>query len=79
MNNHGVTKQQLGKQTSIIDRLFSMGSTPRPLLYNGSVNMVHYTTIEEAVFSMSSAPSNRRNGIVCDRLLVYARVLTIEL
>jgi hypothetical protein len=79
MNDHGVTKQQLGKQTSTIDRLFPTGSTPRQLLYNGFVNTMHYTTIDEAVFSMSSAPSNRRNGIVCDQLLGYARVLKIEL
>jgi hypothetical protein len=33
-----VAKQRLGKQTSTIDRLFSVGSTPRPFLCNGSVN-----------------------------------------
>jgi hypothetical protein len=44
-----------------------------------SVNMVHYETIEETVSSMSSAPSNSRNGLLCDQLLGYATVLTIEL
>jgi hypothetical protein len=31
---------------------------------SSSVITVHYATIEEAVFSMSSAPSNSRNGVV---------------
>jgi hypothetical protein len=39
---------------------------------SSSVNKVHYATIEEAVFSMSSAPSNSRNGVVYDQLLGYA-------
>jgi hypothetical protein len=46
---------------------------------SSSVNMVHYATIEEAVFSMLSAPSNSRNRVLCDQLLGYATVLTIEL
>jgi hypothetical protein len=33
-----VAKQRLGKQASIIDKLFSMESAPRLLLCNGSVN-----------------------------------------
>jgi hypothetical protein len=43
------------------------------------VNMVQHATIDEAVFSMSSAPSNSWNGVICDQLLGYAPVLTIEL
>jgi hypothetical protein len=46
---------------------------------NSSVNTVQYTTIEEAVFTMSSAPSNGRNAVLSDQFLGYAKVLTIEL
>jgi hypothetical protein len=45
---------------------------------NSPVNTVYYATIE-AVFSMSSAPSNSWNGVLCDQLLSYAKVLTREL
>jgi hypothetical protein len=38
MDGHSVAKQWLGKETSTTERLFSMGSAPRPLLCNGSVN-----------------------------------------
>jgi hypothetical protein len=38
---------------------------------SSSVNTVHYATIEEAGFSMSSAQSNTRNGVFCDQLLGY--------
>jgi hypothetical protein len=38
VDGQNVAKQQLGKRTSTIERLFSMGSAPRPLLCNGSVN-----------------------------------------
>jgi hypothetical protein len=31
------------------------------------------------VFSMSSVPSNSKNGIFCDQLLGYATIFTIEL
>jgi hypothetical protein len=43
------------------------------------VNMVQHATIGEAVFSVSSEPSNSRNGVHCDQLLGYTTVLTIEL
>jgi hypothetical protein len=46
---------------------------------SSSVNTVHYATIEEAVFSMSSVPSNSRNGVLCGQLLGYTMVLPIEL
>jgi hypothetical protein len=46
---------------------------------NSSVNTVHYARLKEAVFSMSSAPSNSRNGVLCDQLLRYATVFTTEL
>jgi hypothetical protein len=42
---------------------------------SSSVNTVHYATIEEAVFSMSPAPSNSRNRVFCDQILGYATVL----
>jgi hypothetical protein len=79
VDGHSDAKQRLSKQTSTIERLFSMDSAPPPLLCCSSVNTAHYATIEEAMFSMSSAPSSIRNGIVCDQLLDYATVLTIEL
>jgi hypothetical protein len=34
-----IAKQRLGKEASTTNRLFSMGSAPRSLLCNGSVNM----------------------------------------
>jgi hypothetical protein len=34
-----IAKQRLGKQTSTIEKMFSMGSAPRPLLCSGSINM----------------------------------------
>jgi hypothetical protein len=34
----GVARQRLGKQTSTIERLFSMRSAPRSLLCNDEVN-----------------------------------------
>jgi hypothetical protein len=37
VDRQSIAKQRFGKQTSTI-RLFSMGSVPRPLLCNGSVN-----------------------------------------
>jgi hypothetical protein len=46
---------------------------------SSSVNTVHYATIEEAVLSMSAATSNSRKDVLCDQLLGYATVLTIEL
>jgi hypothetical protein len=46
---------------------------------NSSVKTVQHATIDEVVFSMSSAPSNSRNGVLCDQLLGYATVLTIKL
>jgi hypothetical protein len=39
---------------------------------SGSVTTVHYAAIAEAVFSMSSAPSDNRNVVVYDQLLSYA-------
>jgi hypothetical protein len=39
---------------------------------SSSVNTVHYATVEEVVFSVSSAPSNGRNGVVYDQFLGYA-------
>jgi hypothetical protein len=33
-----IAKQRFGKQASIIEILFSIGSAPQPLLCNGSVN-----------------------------------------
>jgi hypothetical protein len=50
VDGQSVAKQRLGKQTSTIEKVFSMGSVPRPLLCNGSVNV---STIE-AVFSVVS-------------------------
>jgi hypothetical protein len=46
---------------------------------NSYVDTVKQATIDEAVFSILSAPSNSRNGILCDQLLRYATVLTIEM
>jgi hypothetical protein len=46
---------------------------------NSYVNRVQRATIDEAVFCMSSAPSNSRNGVLCDQFLGYATVLTTEL
>jgi hypothetical protein len=46
---------------------------------NNYVNTVQHPTIDEAVFSISSAPSNSRNRVLSDQLIGYARVLTIEL
>jgi hypothetical protein len=46
---------------------------------NSYVNTVQLATIDEAVFSMSSASSNSRNGVLCDQMLGYATVLTKEL
>jgi hypothetical protein len=46
---------------------------------SSSLNTVHYAAIEEAVFSISSAQNNIRNGVLCDQLLGFATVLTIEL
>jgi hypothetical protein len=46
---------------------------------NSSVNTVQHATRDEVVFSMSSASSNSRNGILCDQLLSHATVLIIEL
>jgi hypothetical protein len=46
-----VAKQRLGKQTSTIEGLFSMGSAPRPLLCSGSVNTFKQC---KTVFSMGS-------------------------
>jgi hypothetical protein len=45
---------------------------------SSSINTLYYATIK-AVLSMSSAPGNSRNGVLCDQLLGYATVLTIEL
>jgi hypothetical protein len=45
---------------------------------NSSVNTVQYATIDEAVFSTSSAPGNSRNWVFCDELLGYVTVLTID-
>jgi hypothetical protein len=41
--------------------------------------LLRYETIEKAVFSMSSAPSNSRNGVLCDQLLGYATVTQVFL
>jgi hypothetical protein len=38
VHGQSVSNQRLGKQTSTIERLFSMGSALRPLLGNDSVN-----------------------------------------
>jgi hypothetical protein len=38
VNVQSAAKQRFGKQTSTIQRLFSMGSMPLPLLCNGSVD-----------------------------------------
>jgi hypothetical protein len=46
---------------------------------NSSVNTAQHATIDEVVFSMSSEPSNSRNGILCDQLVGYATVLKIKL
>jgi hypothetical protein len=46
---------------------------------NSYVNTVKQAAIDEAVFSMLSAASNSRNGVLCNQLLGYATVLTIEL
>jgi hypothetical protein len=46
---------------------------------NSYVNTVQHATIDVAVFSMSSALSNSRNGVLCDQLIGYATVLTTEL
>jgi hypothetical protein len=46
---------------------------------NNYVNTVQHAIIDEDVFSMSSAPSNSRNGVLCNQLLGYATVLTMEL
>jgi cytidine deaminase len=43
---------------------------------NSYVNTVQQATIDETVFSMSSAPRNR---VPCDQLLGYTTVITIEL
>jgi hypothetical protein len=43
------------------------------------INTVQHITIDEAVFSTMPAPSNSRNGVLCDQLLGYATVLTVEL
>jgi hypothetical protein len=45
---------------------------------NSYLNTVQHATIDEAVFSMYSAPSNGRNGVLCDQLPSYATVLKIE-
>jgi hypothetical protein len=42
---------------------------------NSSVNTVQHETIDEAVFSMLSAPSNSRNRVLCDQLLGYTTIL----
>jgi hypothetical protein len=49
------------------------------LLGNSYVNTVQHATIDEAVLSVSSAPSNSRNLVLFDQLRGYATVLTIEL
>jgi hypothetical protein len=49
------------------------------LLGNSFVNTNRGNNRRETVFSMSSAPSNSRNGVLCDQLLGYSTVLTIEL
>jgi hypothetical protein len=46
----------------------------RPILVNSP--LLGYAAIDEAVFSMSPAPSNSRNGVLCDQLLGYVTVLT---
>jgi hypothetical protein len=46
---------------------------------NSYVNTVQHATIDEAVFPMSSAPSNSKNRVLCDQLQGYATILTIEL
>jgi hypothetical protein len=46
---------------------------------NSYVNTVQHATIDEAVFSMSSASSNSRNRVLCDQLLGHATVLIIRL
>jgi hypothetical protein len=46
-----VAKQRLGKQTSTIDRLFSMGSAQRPLLYRVRVRVI--VTLRLAVYRPS--------------------------
>jgi hypothetical protein len=35
--------------------------------------------IDETVFSVSTVSSNSRNGVLCDQLLGYATVITIDL
>jgi hypothetical protein len=45
---------------------------------NSYVNTIESATVDEAVFSMSSAPSNCRNGTLFERLLDYATILPIE-
>jgi hypothetical protein len=37
--------------------------------------LLGYATIDEAVLSMSSAPSNSTNGVLCDQLLVTQQFL----
>jgi hypothetical protein len=49
----------------------------RPIL--GKQSIARLRKNNEVVFSMSFAPSNSRNGVLCDQLLGYATVLTIEL
>jgi hypothetical protein len=44
---------------------------------SSSVNTIDCVTIEETVFSMSSAPSNSKNGVLCDQLLGTQRFLNI--
>jgi hypothetical protein len=58
--------QRLGKQTSTIERLFSMVSEPRPLLCNGSVNTFQHwkTAFSVAFVQMNELKNKWRYGSV---------------
>jgi hypothetical protein len=66
VDGQSVAKQRLSKQTSTIERLFSMGSAPRQLLRNGLVNTFQQW---KTVFSVGSVQrsylkNKRRYGSV---------------
>jgi hypothetical protein len=46
---------------------------------NSYVNTVQHAKIDEAVFPVSSVPSSNGNGVLCEQLLGYVSVLTIEM
>jgi hypothetical protein len=79
---HRYIRYHYGKRSSTICILCSkyiVTDLINALPGNSYVNTFQHATIDEAVLSMSSAPRNSKNGILCDQLLGYATVLTIEL